>query len=543
MDTLNLDASRLHISETKQFFFDNLIVESVQSLTRRVHSPVKVEEPLIQSDKPWEHVTYFTCNAWRVLRDPQDNMFKCWYEDWAIPHDWMTSPGSSRGVSGYPTRYLYASSVDGLKWEKPELDIVVEQGQKTNIVFGDKEFGSVHSAFVFLDPLEKSEEHRFKMLFNHRTAGIADYELASSPDGILWTPWRELPRFGPFGPHLGDVLIISVDENSRTYLLNGRHSCNARISLNSNNPTLRSFSHAIYPEYPARQVKRRIFRAESADLLNWTNLHPILVPDDELDNVDDAFYGMAQYETGGMWIGFLNVFHMTDNTMDVQMVFSRDGRNFKRIQPGRPWLTTGGPGTWDQYMVTICSAPVQVGEDLYVYHGGAKNHHDWWMYGLGEKHERGNCPTGPAEMKVDRFRGEYKWWSFGCTEGLDVPEASDMDQVAYCLGLAKMKKDRFVSLGANAVRPGLLVTKPFCVEGGKLFINARCGACGFVRVEAADGGGEVIPGFERDKCVLFTGDSIEHQVTWESKRELPEGWLKLHFYMKNADLYTFQLRK
>ncbi len=62
-DALHRDATRLYIGERKQFFFDSLVVESVQNVTRKAHRPVKRETPLIQADRPWEHVTYFTCNA------------------------------------------------------------------------------------------------------------------------------------------------------------------------------------------------------------------------------------------------------------------------------------------------------------------------------------------------------------------------------------------------------------------------------------------------------------------------------------------------
>jgi len=162
-------------------------------------------------------------------------------------------------------------------------------------------------------------------------------------------------------------------------------------------------------------------------------------------------------------------------------------------------------------MVNICSPPLHVGDELYVYYGGAKNHHDWWLWGL--------------------------------KEGLDVPEATDMSRVSYCLGLAKMKVDRYVSLSAGAVREGVLITKPFYAEGGKLLLNARCEVGGYVQVAVADGEGKILAGFEREKSAFFQDDDIARQFAWGDKRELPEGWLKLHFYMKNADLYTFRLQQ
>ena len=71
-------------------------------------------------------------------------------------------------------------------------------------------------------------------------------------------------------------------------------------------------------------------------------------------------------------------------------------------------------------MCTVCSKPIEVGDDLYVYHGGANVHHDWWMVGL--------------------------------PEGLEVAERGNLEGVNYALGLAKMKRDRFVSL-AEPARP------------------------------------------------------------------------------------------
>lgn len=514
MDNRNSDATRLCIGHAKQFFFDNVLIESVQSLTRRVHSPEKIGgSPLIQKDKPWEQVTYFTSSSWRVIRDPADGIFKCWYEDWQI-HQRRLGDLSFHDPCHFPSRCLFAQSRDGVHWEKPELDIRTEGGCKTNIVMGDREFktefGSVHSGYVFLDPFEEAEEHRFKILFNHRMPGRAKYQIASSPDGIHWNLWKDSPQFGRWGPRLGDVLTVSFDMASRLYVLNTRHPLMTTSWPYPQPRARRQFVAPYQPDNPTRNNKRRIFQARSADLLNWSELEPIVVPDDERDNLDDNFYGMSQYDLGGTWVGFLDVFHNVANTMDVQLLYSRNGRDFERVRPGQAWLPTGRTGCWDQCMVNTFGGPVPVGDELYVYHGGARNHHDWWIVGM--------------------------------TEGLSVPEATDMNEVGYCLGLAKMRQDRFVSLSANAVREGVLVTRPFRSGGGRLILNARCNPDGDIKVEACQGNGTVIPGCEKDNCAPLTGDAVTHQVSWKDSQQLPEGWLKLCFHMRDADLYTFQLR-
>lgn len=517
MDQLRSDSTRLLIGDTKQFFFDNVIIESVESLTRRVHSPTKVEEaPLIEKDRSWEKVTYFTSSSWRVIRDPADGVFKCWYEDWQITHnEWLKSGLSFHDARHFPSRYLFARSEDGVHWEKPGLGVRIEDGHDTNIVMGDRHFatafGSVHSGYVFLDSFEEDEEHRFKMLFNHITPEANRYEIASSPDGIHWAPRKELPCFGRWGQHLGDVVTLSVDRDSRTYVINTRHPGMADVMRHPNSPVGSRFSPQYFPDDPSRNAKRRIFQCRSADLVHWSDPEPVIVPDDELDNLDDHFYGMKQYDLDGVWVGFLDVLHLTDNTMDVQLLYSRDGRDFKRLRPGRTWLPTGEPGRWDQRMVNTFGGPVQVGDDLYIYHGGAKNHHDWWTVGMAD--------------------------------GLDVPEATDMSLVGYCLGLAKMKVDRFVSLSANPLQEGILVTRPFRADGGSLVVNAKCNPSGYVQAEVAQGDGGVIPGLEKGNCIPFGGDAVARPITWKDKRDLPRGWLKLYFYVNDADLYTFRIQQ
>lgn len=507
-----LDSAMLHIGSTKQYFIDNLIIESVQNIARKVHRPERSGNgPVLVKDKPWEHVTYFTVSSWRVAFDPLEEIFKCWYEDWMF-----TSPlAQGEDLHDHrtrPSRYLYACSKDGVNWDKPSLGIVHEGGESTNIVFGGAEFGSVHSGYVFLDSSADREEERYKIFFDHRVDGISRYEVASSPDGIHWRPWEELPRLGSFGPHLGDVLTISKDQHAKIYRINTRHPRMCDVPGNAGDPFPGTFNPPFYPEDYSKQNKRRIFQAISSDFVHWSNLSPIVVPDDDLDNLEDSFYGMTQMPMGDLWIGFLHVFHMARNTMDVQLVYSRDGATFQRVQPGQAWLIAGPEGSWDDCMVNVYGEPVAVGDELYIYYGGSRNHHDWWIVG-------------------DR-------------EGLDVPEAADLDLVEYSLGLAKMKRDRFVSLSAFDVREGIVVSRLFRASGSRLFINAACQPGGYIRVALAREDGSILPGFEASNSVTFTGDKVDHEVRWigDLHVEADNGFLKLQFFLKSADLFSFQWR-
>src|SRR4029077_15122400 len=69
------DATLLNLGLKKQLFFDNLLVESVQDITREFHQPRKVDEnPLIVKDKPWEHVLLVRTSSYRVLQDSKDKL-------------------------------------------------------------------------------------------------------------------------------------------------------------------------------------------------------------------------------------------------------------------------------------------------------------------------------------------------------------------------------------------------------------------------------------------------------------------------------------
>ena len=87
----------------------------------------------------------------------------------------------------------------------------------------------------------------------------------------------------------------------------------------------------------------------------------------------------------------------------------------------------------------------------------------------------------------------------GLPEGLEVAESGNLGGVNYALGLAKMKRDRFVSLAAGPARTGILVTRPIFPTGGSLVVNLKCHPGGRLQAAIADGQGNVLPGFERQK--------------------------------------------
>ena len=94
-------------------------------------------------------------------------------------------------------------------------------------------------------------------------------------------------------------------------------------------------------------------------------------------------------------------------------------------------------------------------------------------------------------------------------------------------------------------------------NGTKLEVNARCKSKGSIAAEIVDVNDDVVPGFSRGECDLFTGDSVCHTFSWRGKTDIPvfsteravypeperERLRKIRFYLENVELYSFVLGK
>ena len=519
MRDLSLDPTHLFAGENVQLLLDNLLIETSQDLTRRHYQPKRAADaPLIERDKPWEHLLYFTYSNHQVIRDPDEGLFKCWYEDLEGPDERL----SSHHFNMF-SRQLYAESRDGIHWEKPLLDVARHNGAPTNIVLGDPDYGQVHSCGYVIDPDAADAAQRYRAIYAHYWDRPSERgrrtECAHSPDGIHWSRYGTLPSFGRCGSRIGDVSTLYYDPESRDFVQITRHFLQRNAPANPVNPrspvNRRSFNVPHEPHNFASYSQRRLWLTRSHDFIHWSEPVVIAATDDEEDNLDESFYGMPIFRVGRMYLGTVGVLHQVDNTMDVQLLMSRDMIRWKRVGKRQPFFAPSEVGNWDGRMVSITSAPIEVGDELWFFHGGTNYHHDFFL-------------RGP-------------------TEGLDHPESSDPQGSNFGLGLAKLRKDGFASVAANRVREGVLCTRALYGVGNKLLINARCGEGGSIRVEVADENDEVLSSCTKDGCDPFLGDSVAHMVTWKQRpfltreaRKGPPPVCRLRFFLRNAELFSFR---
>ena len=110
------------------------------------------------------------------------------------------------------------------------------------------------------------------------------------------------------------------------------------------------------------------------------------------------------------------------------------------------------------------------------------------------------------------------------------------------LGLARLRPDGFVSVRAGQ-EEGLLTTWPLRFQGGELRVNVDATG-GSLKVEALTQFGKPLAGFEREACRPIEGNGTGQRVQWDGGRSLGEleQPVRLRFILKNADLYSFQIR-
>ena len=114
----------------------------------------------------------------------------------------------------------------------------------------------------------------------------------------------------------------------------------------------------------------------------------------------------------------------------------------------------------------------------------------------------------------------------------------------WYLCLATIRKDGFVSLDARG--EGFMLTLPLECPGGRLHINARTNAGGWIKVAVRRGDGtrdgEWVGGATFDNCAAFEGDAIDHAIEWQDSRNLNAiagQSVRFHFWLRDASLYSF----
>ena len=415
----------IDVTVGRQLFVDDCLIDSTE-LTPEYHKAVKYEgNPVLKAETPWEiaHAPVACPKSGGVFYDEKEKIWKMWYE------------------AGWLHQMAYATSTDGIHWERPNLDaepgtnkILTYEGFELEKMQGDISYLRPDSTTVWIDDTCPAEE-RYK-LFLRNPGGLYPAIVAVSADGI----------------HFRDFKFTTPMYDRSTVFYN---------------PFRKKWVYSIrdlYRHSPENWERIRSYR-ECDDYLtgaDWTEKEAHLwLSCDGLD-LPDPYIRMAPqlynvdcvgYES--IMLGMFQIMQGPENNFceergvpkitELQLMYSRDGYHFSR--PDRKAVISASrvEGAWDRgYVQSVGGVCVIRKEELWIYYAG---------------------------FGGDETRVKESWF----TNGMYRNGAT---------GLAKLRRDGFVSMNGN----GQLTTRVLTCSGkASLHINAQ----GAVRAEILTADGKV----------------------------------------------------
>ena len=485
-----------------------------------MHRPVKdPNNPILTPEHDWEGWRTFPYGR-AVLQDPSDGLFKMWYE---TMHDGEPTGMNweRRGIK----RMAYATSRDGVQWQRPDLGQVERSGSAANSLLAMGPFG-MHFGNIIIDEHDPDPNRRFKMMFwaiapkSQKTDLFSSVNVAASPDGVRWSLLRD-PHDPPFGPRPAMKPTRHGEYRCRHGSPYGARTAADAVSLLGWVEAQGHYVAYLKSNDHVPEAFRTICYSESSDFINWSRLVSVLHPDEQ-DFPGTEFYYMTVYPFGNLYVGLLSVYHNysrrrgawhdataevppefspMDQRMDVRLAFSRDGQIWHQAGDRQAFIPLGQEAEWDRGVI-YGSTLLEVGDDVFVYYAGTPMRH----------------VKDDLQHAGEMYDGQL-WGIFG--------------------GLARLRKDGFVSVRAGD-RGGEIITRPVTFSGRPLRFNARTMNDGEITFQVLDANCSPLPEFEKAR---FQGDKLDGIL------DLPENLLekvkgqraRLRITLRNADLFTVTL--
>ena len=305
------------LNDLPLLFADDSGLAASAGVIRTVHAGKTRPEPVMTAELPWEGSRVYVYGS--VYYDEAANRLSLWY----LGHPNLGPDGKEPQVSGFRKGkgdvVLYATSKDGLVWERPKLGLHSFLGSKQNNIVFD-----LHSPSVLLDLTDKDSTRRYKMLGSR----VGAYYAAVSADGLNWQRYP------------GDNAILKSSDN---------------ISLTQDPFT---GEYLAYNRQPSAKRARCISLSRSRDFKTWSTPKLVFAADAE----DDAWVhnpgertevnNLSVFPHAGGFLGLPTMFRVlgpnrepaeltpgqsaTDGILDVQLITSEDGETWKRTRPRMP---------------------------------------------------------------------------------------------------------------------------------------------------------------------------------------------------------------
>ncbi len=475
----------------RQLFIDDFLIAET-TLKRTFYKAQLRPGAVIKPDQSWEQkqrepkdppaAMPFSDGVWF---DPRDRLFKMWY------------------MSGFSQATCYATSRDGIRWQKPKLDVV----PGTNIVHPETR----DSATIWLDLLEKDPQRRFKMMRRDNQDSL--HKIHFSADGIHWGEPQPVGNafdrstffYNPFR----NVWVLSIrgdsfwdetetaDEAVPRRFTKGHWIGLERFRRYVEGPDLLAAAQS-WPSQPVNDQDNNSFKHWhdpsiwlGADRLDPPRADTSAPP--ELYNLDAVAYESLMLGAFSIWRGHTKDYPARDKINEICLGFSRDGYHWDR--------------PWREPFIGVSEDP------------NAPNHSNIQSAG-------GVC------LVV----GDKLYFYFSQRMVRDITKRKGFTST----GLATLRRDGFASMDAGRTE-GVLVTRPVQFSGSHLFVNVDAPR-GSLQVEVLDDKGVPIAPFTRQNCTALSIDSTRTQVKWSGGQDLSSlagKAVSLRFHLTSGRLFSF----
>jgi len=501
------DNDVLALGTRKALLFDDALVAQKAGFALELQPAERVGGPVLRPDQPWE--VGGICGDSNVSVVEDGGRYMMWYVLAVGPPESGTppvlTPSEAEGMDPKVladirdrTRFAlcYATSDDGVHWDKPQLDLVTYGGSSRNNMVMMGRMGGT----VFKDERAEPDE-QLKLItgggprlpHDQPADGLPTKDIyhaiygGASADGIHWRMSAE-----PIVPWYTDTTNVAYwDDRIGKYVAFVRWN-EGMVYRDGRTISLKS----------GRFGYRAIGRTESEDF--WHFPAPVKVLEPTPEELADPDARVEYYNTAAAkypfaddsYFLFISDFYWPEpDTLDVTLATSRDGIHYTRV-PGT-FLGLGKSGEFDSKCIYMATGMVRHGDDLFMYYAGYDHRH-------GDFYTR-----GPASGAIGRVR----------------------------VGL-----DRFVAQQADAA-DGQLVTVSLTFQGRRLEVNADVGAGGFLKAELLDASGAPIPGHTQDEADALDGDGVVMTLTWDGRDDvsaLRDTPVQIRFVGRHVKLYALQ---
>lgn len=518
-----VSAQTIDVGSRKQLFIDHKFIEASEGIRLTMHPPYQTREKLVTADAAWEADTRMGLYSTVIQEAGKIRVF---YN----VHAGQPEPGKNPPFMGV----AYAESKDGVRFEKPVLNLVERNGSKRNnlVLPTDPSLITIGGGTVWLDDNPRvAAGERYKSwskAYPKPGSGLrGPHRVWSSPDGLKWKLDERLVtglRAADTQPSwFWDPRVGRYVGYSREWVRDKASGFGARMaSYNESDDMFRwdSMQFVLGPDERDAAAAAPMLIDEERIVVKGEDVLPpgrgpraggqigtgtqdaVLTPTTPLD-----FYGPGVFPYEGVYLALIPIFYhwagegisTVPSTFDVQLAVSRDGRHFTRPGPRQPFLRTGPAGSFDSKMIYPALRPVRMGDELWIYYSGANHDHSSRVDGKAAKEET-------------------------------------------AISRAILRLDGWVAAEAD-YEGGSMLTPPMRFDGSRLELNVDTSAGGVVRVEIVEESGKPIRGFAMHEAEEITTNDVKAVVRWKNGADvsrLAGRPVRLRFLMRSAKLYAFQ---